>query len=89
MSGQNDNTGAPGIRVERPIFARYSIGAVRGKLWGAEPATSKNSSKSMICNANWWRGLVSNQRRHSQRIYSPSPLTTRAPLQPYPGALIH
>ena len=29
----------------------------------------------------WWRGLDSNQRRQSQRIYSPSPLTTRAPLQ--------
>src|SRR5918994_4769414 len=28
----------------------------------------------------WWRGLDSNQRRLSQRIYSPSPLTTRAPL---------
>jgi hypothetical protein len=29
----------------------------------------------------WWRGLDSNQRRLSQRIYSPSPLTTRAPLR--------
>ena len=29
----------------------------------------------------WWRGLDSNQRRHSQRIYSPPPLATRAPLQ--------
>ncbi len=29
----------------------------------------------------WWRGLDSNQRRHSQRVYSPSPLATRAPLQ--------
>ena len=28
----------------------------------------------------WWRGLDLNQRRQSQRIYSPSPLTTRAPL---------
>ena len=29
----------------------------------------------------WWRGLDSNQRRLSQRIYSPSPLTARAPLR--------
>ena len=26
-----------------------------------------------------WAELDSNQRRHSQRIYSPPPLTTRAP----------
>ena len=35
----------------------------------------------------WWRGLDSNQRRLSQRIYSPSPLTTRAPLQTAAGAM--
>ena len=29
----------------------------------------------------WWRELDSNQRRHSQRVYSPSPLATRAPLR--------
>ena len=29
----------------------------------------------------WWRGLDLNQRRHSQRVYSPSLLTTQAPLQ--------
>src|SRR5262249_39818219 len=32
----------------------------------------------------WWRGLDSNQRRLSQRIYSPSPLTPRAPLRNSP-----
>lgn len=32
------------------------------------------------CN-QWWRELDLNQRRHSQRIYSPSPLTARASLQ--------
>src|SRR5579872_183380 len=31
----------------------------------------------------WWRGLDSNQRRLSQRIYSPSPLATRAPLRKF------
>jgi hypothetical protein len=30
----------------------------------------------------WWRELDSNQRRHSQRVYSPSPLATRASLRP-------
>ena len=29
----------------------------------------------------WWRELDSNQRRHSQRVYSPSPLATRASLR--------
>src|SRR5690625_4175862 len=33
-----------------------------------------------ICR-QWWRGLDLNQRRRSQRIYSPPPLTTRAPLR--------
>jgi hypothetical protein len=29
----------------------------------------------------WWRELDSNQRRHSQRVYSPSPLAARASLR--------
>ena len=32
---------------------------------------------------SWWRELDSNQRRHSQRVYSPSPLATRASLRKY------
>ena len=35
----------------------------------------------------WWRGLDLNQRRLSQRIYSPSPLTTRALLRTAVGAM--
>src|SRR5712691_10148450 len=35
----------------------------------------------VLTDEEWWRGLDSNQRRRSQRIYSPSPLTTRAPLR--------
>src|SRR5215207_1646300 len=31
--------------------------------------------------AEWWKELDLNQRRLSQRIYSPSPLTTRASFQ--------
>ena len=37
--------------------------------------------RGMLQDRQWWRGLDSNQRRLSQRIYSPSPLTTRAPLR--------
>ena len=29
----------------------------------------------------WWRGLDSNQRTHSDQIYSLAPLTTRPPLR--------
>src|SRR6516225_6559369 len=39
---------------------------------------SDRSGRSRM--VRWWRGLDSNQRRLSQRIYSPSPLATRAPL---------
>ncbi len=35
-------------------------------------------------NKFWWRGLDSNQRTQRERIYSPSPLTTRPPLQNRP-----
>ena len=39
-----------------------------------------NMSNSQSGKRKWWRELDSNQRRHSQRIYSPSPLATRASL---------
>src|SRR5215218_5205654 len=41
----------------------------------------KPGHRSAASVERWWRGLDSNQRRLSQRIYSPSPLTTRAPLR--------
>jgi hypothetical protein len=50
---------------------------------GPMPISSAFPFRSSPCDfrcPQWWRGLDSNQRRHSQRVYSPSPLTTRAPL---------
>jgi hypothetical protein len=39
------------------------------------------SATAALPDQRWWRRLDSNQRRLSQRIYSPSPLTTRTLLQ--------
>ena len=85
MSGVNHSIDASSSRGERPISASLSVRAVWGILWGAEPTGSKISTESVLYNKNWWRGLDSNQRRRSQRIYSPSPLATRAPLRPPAG----
>ncbi len=50
---------------------RGHFNAVFGRSNGSERSRTRR----------WWRGLDSNQRRLSQRIYSPSPLATRAPLR--------
>ena len=70
MSGVNHSIDASSSRGERPISASLSVRAVWGILWGAEPTGSKISTESVLYNKNWWRGLDSNQRRRSQRIYS-------------------
>ena len=36
----------------------------------------------------WWRGKDSNLRTLRERIYSPSPLTTRPPLRTEPGIML-
>lgn len=36
----------------------------------------------------WWWGLDSNQRTQRERIYSPSPLTTRPPLLTEPAIML-
>ena len=55
----------------------------------AQPPLKATASEAMrwLPVRQWWRGLDLNQRRHSQRIYSPSPLTTRAPLRTAAGAM--
>ena len=37
---------------------------------------------------HWWRRLDSNQRTQRERIYSPSPLTTRPPLLTEPAIML-
>ncbi len=55
----------------RQGFGRHSFAlAISG---GLPPEARKGEG--------WWRRLDSNQRRHSQRVYSPSPLATRALLR--------
>ena len=49
-------------------------------IWLNHPA--QPGTQPMSGGFGWWRELDSNQRRHSQRVYSPSPLATRASLRP-------
>nr|CAI0337235.1 hypothetical protein SHINE37_41089 [Rhizobiaceae bacterium] len=48
--------------------------------WKAAALPLSYTRGVMIRATEWWRELDLNQRRLSQRIYSPSPLTTRASL---------
>jgi hypothetical protein len=46
-----------------------------------------NAYRLLIHFYNWWRRLDSNQRTLRERIYSPSPLTTRPPLPTEPAIM--
>ena len=48
--------------------------------WKAAALPLSYTRLRLCSGMQWWRELDLNQRRHSQRIYSPSPLTTRASL---------
>ncbi len=84
---------SPARRPNAPFTGPPRVASVLTTLPGTEPASNgcgdygqkygliaKGALKTMLSNGSWWRGLDSNQRRHSQRIYSPPPLATRAPL---------
>src|SRR5690606_8971180 len=71
-----------GRRDSNPRHSAWEADALPTELL---PRTGNASTFPKVSGAAtarvWWVGLDSNQRRHSQRIYSPSPLTTRAPTQ--------
>jgi hypothetical protein len=51
------------------------------------PRVSFTSCYSVCLAKTWWRGLDSNQRTHSEQIYSLPPLTTRPPLREEPQSM--
>ena len=71
-------------------FIRKCKSSLVERVAGIEPAYSAWKAAALPLSytrgrgsvvTEWWRELDLNQRRLSQRIYSPSPLTTRASLQ--------
>ena len=73
--------------VVASAFAKASAGHPPPALCLPAASFSARSRRS-LGGGGWWRGLDSNQRRRSQRIYSPSPLATRAPLRISPIGLV-
>ncbi len=71
----------PGLPILSATFA-FSAAAAWQKLSRKERRQHKLAKITFRpARYRWWRELDLNQRRHSQRIYSPSPLTARASLQ--------
>jgi hypothetical protein len=60
MSGVIDSSDTRGNTAEHHNSAAFSDRAVRGILWGAEPATSKFSTNSATYKMNWWSRGESN-----------------------------
>ncbi len=54
MSGLIDGSDTRGNSAEHHISAAFSDRAVRGILWGAEPAASKKLIESMYYDVIWW-----------------------------------
>jgi hypothetical protein len=83
---------AAGIEPASPAWKAGVIAFIRRPLepYGLVSSTTSlpfrricrpNSNRPRLPPGEWWRGLDLNQRRHSQRIYSPSLLTAQAPLR--------
>jgi hypothetical protein len=71
------------VAVQRFVFLHGGV-ETEDALIVAPHYDADQLKKPLLSKQHWWRGLDSNQRRHSQRVYSPSPLATRAPLRELP-----
>ena len=72
--------------------SRHSVWKTEALPTELHPLRTLTQSKPflllIVITINWWRRLDSNQRTQRERIYSPSPLTTRPPLLTEPAIML-
>jgi hypothetical protein len=75
--GAGDETRTRDIQLGK--LTLYQLSYSRRSLLREVSSRSRERDDTSRSGLLWWAGMDLNHRRLSQRIYSPSPLTTRAP----------
>ena len=87
--GAGDEARTRDIQFGKLKLYQLSYTRIAVRYW-ATPAHSiaTTPTDSLLLLKLWWRRLDSNQRTLRERIYSPSPLTTRPPLLTEPSIML-